>query len=177
VILAFDTATTFAAVAATDDGRRDREQRAGDVLRAVDRLVGDPREIDSIVVGRGPGSFTSIRIGLAVARSLASALDVPVAGASTLDAYAGGTPVLDARRGEVFSPGPAVCAPEELDVAGKLLVGDGAIRYRELFERAGATIPRDDDPVHVPDAFLLIAHARDSVEPLYVRDPDAKVQA
>ena len=177
MILAFDTATTFGAVAATDDGRRAREERAGDVLRAVDRLVPEPAGIESIVVGRGPGSFTSIRIGLAVARSLASTLGVPVAGASTLDAYADGTPVLDARRGEVFAPGPSVCVPEDLEVAGKLLVGDGAIRYRVLFERAGATVPPDDDPVHVPDALLLIARAGESVEPLYVRDPDAKVQA
>ena len=177
MILAFDTATTFGAAVATGDGRRAREDRAGDVLRAVDRLIDDPAEIESIVVGRGPGSFTSIRIGLAVARSLASTLGVPVAGASTLDAFAEGTPVLDAPRGEVFAPRPSVCAPEELDVRGKLLVGDGATRYRELFERAGATIPPDGDPVHLPDAFLLIAHARESIEPLYVRDPDAKVQA
>ncbi len=58
------------------------------------------------MVGRGPGSFTSIRIGLAMARTLALALDVPVAGASTLEAFAAGTPVLDARRGEVFTTGP-----------------------------------------------------------------------
>ena len=177
MILAFDTATSFGAVAATGDGRRAREERAGDVLRAVDRLVDDPAAIESIVVGRGPGSFTSIRIGLAVARSLASTLDVPVAGASSLDAYAEGTPVLDARRGEVFAPGPTVCAPEELDVDGKVLVGDGAIRYRSVFEQRGATVPPDGDPVHVPDAFLLIDKAGDSIEPLYVRDPDAKVQA
>ena len=176
MILAFDTATSFGAVAAAG-GRHEREARAGDVLLAVHRLVGDPSEIESIVVGRGPGSFTSIRIGLAVAKSLGSTLGVPVRGASTLDAYAEGTPVLDARRGEVFAPGPTVCRPEELDVAGRTLVGDGAIRYREVFERGGATIPPDDDPVHVPDAALLVARAADDVEPLYVRDPDAKARA
>jgi tRNA threonylcarbamoyladenosine biosynthesis protein TsaB len=174
--LAFDTATSFGAVAGAD-GRRDREERAGDLLRAVDRLVGDPARIESIVVGRGPGSFTSIRIGLAIAKSLGSALGVPVAGASTLDAYGAGTPVIDARRGEVFAPGPVVCRPEKLDVRGKTLVGDGAIRYRAVFEAAGATVPPDADPAHVPDALRLIDHATDVVEPLYVREPDAKVQA
>jgi tRNA threonylcarbamoyladenosine biosynthesis protein TsaB len=181
VILAFDTATSFGAVCAVTPDRRGRAERAGDLLAAVDELVADPREIEGIVVGRGPGSFTSIRIGLAIARSLALSLGVPVAGASTLDAYAGGMPVLDAKRGEVFTPGPRVCKPEELEVAGETLVGDGAIRYRELFETRGATIPPDDDPAHVPDPLLLIERAgsfgaSELVEPLYVRDPDAKPQ-
>jgi tRNA threonylcarbamoyladenosine biosynthesis protein TsaB len=159
--------------------RRERGPRAGDLLEAVDRLVDDPAEIDGIVVGRGPGSFTSIRIGLATARTLALVLGVPVAGASTLDGYAGVLAVIDARRGEVFVPGPQVCKPEELDVGGQVLVGDGAIRYRELFQSRGATIPPDDDAAHLPDAFLLIEHAgafgpAAVVEPLYVRDPDAK---
>ena len=176
MILAFDTATSFGAVAGAD-GRHAREARAGDLLLAVDRLVGDPSRIEAIVVGRGPGSFTSIRIGLAIAQSLGSALGVPVSGASTLDAYAGGMPVIDARRGEVFAPGPVVCRPEELAVAGQTLVGDGAIRYREVFEAAGATVLPDDDPAHVPDALRLIDHATSEIDPLYVRDPDAKAQA
>ena len=176
MILAFDTATSFGAVASAG-GRSEREARAGDVLLAVHRLVdGDPARIESIVVGRGPGSFTSIRIGLAVARSLGSALGVPVTGASTLDAYGSGTPVLDARRGEVFARGPTVCAPEELDVDGKTLVGDGAIRYREIFERGGAVVPADDDAAHLPDPALLIERAGADIEPLYVRDPDAKAR-
>jgi tRNA threonylcarbamoyladenosine biosynthesis protein TsaB len=181
-ILAFDTATSFGAVCALTPDRRDRAARAGDLLEAVDRLVDDPAEIDGIVVGRGPGSFTSIRIGLATARTLALALGVPVAGASTLDGYADGMPVVDARRGEVFVRGPRVCKPEELEVEGRVLVGDGAILYRELFEANGATIAPDDDPVHLPDALLLVERAgafgaADRVEPLYVRDPDAKPSA
>jgi tRNA threonylcarbamoyladenosine biosynthesis protein TsaB len=179
VILAFDTATSFGAVCGTSEGRRAHATRAGDLLAAVDTLVDDPRSIEGIVVGRGPGSFTSIRIGLAVARSLALILEVPVAGASTLDAYAGATAVIDARRGEVFAAGPVVCSPAQLDVAGRTLVGDGAIRYRALFESAGADIPADDAPAHVPDPLLLLEAAGSFgaaalVEPLYVREPDAK---
>ena len=182
MILAFDTATAFGAVCAVTPDRRGRAARAGDLLVAVDGLVEDPTLIEGIVVGRGPGSFTSIRIGLAAARALALALDVPVAGASTLEAYAGATPVIDARRGEVFSTGPRVCRPEELDVAGQTLVGDGAIRYRDLFEERGATIPPDDDGAHLPDPLLLVERAgafgaAELVEPLYVRDPDAKPSA
>ena len=186
MILAFDTATSFGAFCAVTPDRRGRAARAGDLLVAVDGLVDDPGAIEGIVVGRGPGSFTSIRIGLAMARTLALALDVPVAGASTLEAFATGTPVLDARRGEVFTTGPLtqprVCKPEELDVTGLTLVGDGAIRYRTLFEEHGAAIPPDGDDAHLPDPLLLVERAgafgaAELVEPLYVRDPDAKGQA
>jgi tRNA threonylcarbamoyladenosine biosynthesis protein TsaB len=181
-ILAFDTSTSFGAVCALTPDRRAHTPRAGDLLRAVDELVDDPAQIERIVVGRGPGSFTSIRIGLAIARSLALTLDVPVAGASTLDGYAAGTPVIDARRGEVFAPGPRVLKPEELAVDGQTLLGDGAIRYRTIFEAAGATIPADDDPVHRPDPLLLVERAgafgpAAAVAPLYVRDPDARPSA
>ena len=63
--------------------------------------------------------------------------------------------------------------------AGRLCVGDGAVRYREVLEAAGAEVPPDDDPRHVPRAAL---HARlatafgrsDAIEPIYVRAPDAE---
>jgi tRNA threonylcarbamoyladenosine biosynthesis protein TsaB len=182
-ILAFDTATSFGAVCAVmPAGERRRTARAGDLLELVDELVDDPLELEGIVVGRGPGSFTSIRIGLAMARSLSFVLQIPVAGVSTLDAFSGGVAVIDARRGEVFSAGPRVCTPEELPVEGLELVGDGAVRYRQLFEARGAQVPPDDDPRHRPDPVLLAARAgafggAELVEPLYVREPDAKAVA
>jgi tRNA threonylcarbamoyladenosine biosynthesis protein TsaB len=182
-VLAFDTATSFGAVCAVSPrGGFRSTARAGDVLELVDELIDDPTTLEGIVVGRGPGSFTSIRIGLAVARSLSFALDIPVAGASTLDAFSGGMPVLDARRGEVFAPGPRVCAPEALEVAGHVLVGDGAIRYRAVFEANGAVVPPDADPAHRPDPLVLLEHAgpygpAELVEPLYVREPDARLPA
>ncbi len=173
-ILAFDTATSFGAVAGVSGGRVVSTARAGDLLAVVDELVDDPSAIERVVVGRGPGSFTSIRIGLAMARSLALTLGVPVAGASTLDAFEGGVPVIDARRGEVFTLGPRVARPDELDVAGKTLVGDGAIRSRDVFEAHGAVVPGDDEAIHRPNPLLLIDRAESSLEPLYVRDPDAR---
>ncbi len=182
-ILAFDTATSFGAVCALSPGGESlATPRAGDLLELVDRLVDDPSSLEGIVVGRGPGSFTSIRIGLAIARSLSLALGVPVAGASTLEAFTGGLPVLDARRGEVFVPGPSVCAPDAFPVDGVRLVGDGAIRYRAIFEARGATVPPDGDRLHRPDPLLLAARAgafgdAALVEPLYVREPDAKAVA
>ena len=163
------------------DGGAGWTAHASALTRLIDDVVDDPRSIEGIVVGTGPGSFTSIRIALATARGLALALDVPVAGSSTLAAFTGGVPVIDARRGEIFSEGGVLCRPEELDVAGKVLVGDGAVRYRGLFEAAGATVPYDD-ALHRPDPFALAARAGsfgpvEDVDPLYLRLPDAKPTA
>jgi tRNA threonylcarbamoyladenosine biosynthesis protein TsaB len=184
-IFAFDTATTTTSCALVQDGAvvGERWTVARSVLAAADELLREanlaPSSLDALVVGTGPGSFTSIRMGLATARGLALALGVPAAGVSTLHAFAGGQPVIDAKRGEVFTAGPTLARPEELDVAGRRLVGDGAVRYREVLEARGAEIPADDDPAHRPAAHLLIAHAQSygpavEIEPLYLRDPDAK---
>lgn len=184
-IFAFDTATSVATCALVRDGELlgERLCEAKTILAAADELTRAagiaPAGIDALVVGTGPGSFTSIRIGLATARGLGLALGIPAAGVSTLHAFAGGQAVIDARRGEVFTTGPAVGRPEELDVDGRTLVGDGAIRYRDLFEAAGAEIPPDGDPAHLPAASRLVAHATayapaDELEPVYLRAPDAK---
>ena len=179
-ILAFDCATSSGAVAAITGGGAGWTEPASALMKLIADIVDDPRRIDAIVVGTGPGSFTSIRIALATARGLALALDVPVAGSSTLAAFSGGEPVIDAKRGEVFSEA-GVNRPEELDVAGKVLVGDGALRYREVFEAAGATVALDPD-LHRPSPRLLAEHAGpfgpvEDVDPLYLRQPDAKPSA
>jgi hypothetical protein len=68
--------------------------------------------------------------------------------------------------------------PDGVTVAGKRIVGDGAVRYRTVFEAAGAEVPPDDDPSHLPRAALLARRARDFIdpeliEPVYLRIPDA----
>jgi tRNA threonylcarbamoyl adenosine modification protein YeaZ len=178
--LSFDCATSAGAVCALLGDRRAAAwtEHASALTALIDEVVDDPASIDAIVVGTGPGSFTSIRIALATARGLALALEVPVAGSSTLAGFCGGVPVIDARRGEVFSEGGVVCRPEELDVAGKVLVGDGAVRYRRVFEAAGATVASEPER-HRPDPYLLAEHAgpfgpAEAVGPLYLRAPDAK---
>jgi tRNA threonylcarbamoyladenosine biosynthesis protein TsaB len=192
--LAFDTATNVATSALLEDGKLlgERTGTAKRLLEDVDALLAEndaePDELERIVVGTGPGSFTSLRMGLAASRTLAFALDAQVAGVSTLDALAAGAPaalpVIDARRREVFTlidGKPVAALPNELSntvLQGRVCVGDGAVRYRDVLEAAGAEIPPDDSDLHVPRASVHARLARDFgpaelVEPVYVRVPDA----
>src|ERR671917_2672399 len=97
--LAFDTATDVATSALVWDGEvlGELSSRPVSVLEDVDALLRRggvrPSQLEGIVVGTGPGSFTGLRMGLASARALSLALDVPVAGVSTLEALVAATPV------------------------------------------------------------------------------------
>ena len=157
--LAFDTATEVATSALVDgcEVLGERVSRAVTLLEDVDALLRQggarPGDLDALAVGIGPGSFTGMRIGLAVARGLALALELRGAGVSTLEALAAGAPgalpVIDARRHEVFTlvaGTPVVMAPSALEVAaGTVCVGNGALRYRSLLEERGAVVPQDED--------------------------------
>jgi tRNA threonylcarbamoyladenosine biosynthesis protein TsaB len=189
--LAFDTATDVATSALVWDGEvlGELRSRPVSVLEDVDALLRRggvrPTQLAGLVVGTGPGSFTGLRMGLATARALSLSLDLPVAGVSTLAALAAGSPgalpVIDARRSEVFvlDDEARVLRPEELDVRGRVCVGDGAVRYRVTLEEHGAEIPPDADERHVPRARFHVALAEtfgsaDEVEPIYLRIPDAE---
>jgi tRNA threonylcarbamoyladenosine biosynthesis protein TsaB len=191
--LAFDTATSVATSALVRDGEiiGERASRAVRVLADAEELLegagAEPRDLSRLVVGTGPGSFTGVRIGLAAARALAFALELPLAGVSTLDALAAGAPgavpVVDAGRREVFvllEGAPVVAAPAELRLErGTMCVGDGAVRYREVLESLGAEIPARESELHVPRARLHAELAREfsdpvTVEPIYLRLPDAE---
>ena len=233
MILGIDTATSATAVAvwSPDRGveRRDdpapgaRPAHASRLLALVEEVV-DWAAVERIAVGVGPGGFTGLRIGIATARALAQARDLPVVGVSSLAALAAGasaggsdplsasasaggsdplsavsrteggqTPlvvaVIDARRGEVFaaSPGafePVALTPEALAeriAAGSLAVGDGAVRFREQLEQAGAIVPADGSPLHRVSALQICRlgadgepAGRDALLPDYRREPDAK---
>lgn len=157
--------------------------------------------VEHILAGVGPGTFTGIRIAATTARALALAMGATLSKNSTLAALAapalsGGNPdvlaILDARRGQVFAQrfstaGPATgiyCVkPEDLSVEADppLLVGDGAVRYRDALSAPGR-IPPDDSPLHrvtatghVLSADLAPVDAEELV-PIYVREPDAEVR-
>lgn len=107
--------------------------------------------VGRLAVGRGPGSFVGIRIGLATARGLAASTAIPAAGVCTLDALGraisestgsgaplppmtekkrtGSLAVLDARRGEVFAA--------LYDADGGRLFEPLVLAPEELCERVG----------------------------------------
>ena len=192
LILAFDTATSVATAALVDGDETvaERTTQPRRLLEDVDALLRQggfqAAALEGVVVGTGPGSFTSLRMGLSAARALGLALDIPAAGVSTLDALAAGAsgarPVIDARRREVFTVAgrkPVAVAPAELELAGEVCVGDGAVRYREILEAAGADVPPDESDLHVPRASIHVRLAgdfgpADEIEPVYVRVPDAE---
>jgi tRNA threonylcarbamoyladenosine biosynthesis protein TsaB len=190
LLLAFDTATAVATSALVEGGNvlGERVGVARALLDDVHCLLEEAgiskASLDALVVGTGPGSFTSTRVGLAVARGLSVSLGIPGAGVSTLaalaSAEAGLYPIVDARRREVFVEGPRAVAPDDLVLdPGAVCVGDGAVRYRGTFERMGVVVPPDDDQRHIPRARLHAALATDfgpveRIDPIYVRVPDAE---
>jgi tRNA threonylcarbamoyladenosine biosynthesis protein TsaB len=194
-VLTIDTATSAAAIGfvcdgvATDAAPIRDAAAAQHVLSAIDALLAAQglviADVDRIVVGRGPGSFTGQRIGLATAAGLAAPCATELVGVTTTStlrhaAGPGAVAVIDARRGEVFAEGPgielAACSAEELAARlppGTLVVGDGAVRYRETF--AACHVPPDESPLHVPSAAAaaVLAEQGEPATPVYVRAPDA----
>ncbi|MDQ1422952.1 MAG: tRNA threonylcarbamoyladenosine biosynthesis protein TsaB [Acidimicrobiaceae bacterium] len=170
-------------------------------------------EISVVAVDVGPGLFTGLRVGLATAKALAHALRVPVIGIASLDLVAFPVrytsrvivTVLDARRGELYyayyrqSPGgvqrvsdyllgtPDDIVSELLAVSHQdlLLIGDGALRYRDRFSDI-RNAEFAEQWLAYPSAAPLVqlAHARALREdwvnpwdlaPLYLRKPDADI--
>ncbi len=196
LLLALDTATDAATACLWRDGEvlaesmtRGRSTAAQRLLDDIHHLTRAARigldQLDLVVAGTGPGTFTGLRIGLASARALGFGLGVPVHGVGTLDALLAGDGVdvacIDARRGEVFCKGAGIdtcaVAPErlaELLPEGALVAGDGAVRYRSSLAQVAA-IPADGSPLHVPWArhHAGLSALWGAPDPLYVRAPDA----
>jgi tRNA threonylcarbamoyladenosine biosynthesis protein TsaB len=227
-VVALDTATraTVAALLRSGDpplelearddpapGQRPRHATRvlGLVADVMDRGGVEWGDVDAIAVGVGPGTFTGLRIGVASARALARARDIPLVGVSTLQSLACNAAadstgsvlaVLDARRGEVFAAGwplglqhgpptllsPRACAPDALAevietlAPDPLAIGEGAVEFREVLERAGALIPDDQSAIHRVSAINhcrlalnMRASSPDQVLPEYLRLPDAEI--
>ncbi len=118
-VLAIDTATTWGSVAIVDAAGVVAERSAHVpaahlewLIPAIKGMLADARvecgAIEGLVVSKGPGGFSGLRIGIVTAAAWAHSLGRPLAGVSTLEVIAAGVEAsglvlaaLDARRGEV----------------------------------------------------------------------------
>ncbi|MCD6570857.1 MAG: tRNA (adenosine(37)-N6)-threonylcarbamoyltransferase complex dimerization subunit type 1 TsaB [Deltaproteobacteria bacterium] len=213
-ILAFDTSTKVCSVALLENREIICEiatmAKAGHsasllpiIAKALHITKWAREEIDLIVVGCGPGSFTGIRIGIATAKGLAMAINCKTLGICTLDALAYGMapskipimPAIDARKSEIFcalySPDGEIYSqylnikPEDISEIidqDTLFIGDALETYSDILKKTLKTHfhvgPRS---LWYPKASLMGLMAMDispvespyDIRPVYVRPSDA----
>ncbi len=213
-LLAFDTSTETLSVAI--------QRTAGEILRVdgqggarssttliptVLQLLSDAgltlAELDAIVFGRGPGSFTGLRTACSVAQGLSFGSGVPVLGVDTLLAVAEEArslagvervvALLDARMDEVYCAAYAfengvwrehepvrLRRPEDVVVPeGWALAGNAFTAYGERLPAAAARIaalPTAAALLRVAPALIAAGQATDAAHamPLYIRDKVAQ---
>jgi tRNA threonylcarbamoyl adenosine modification protein YeaZ len=210
MLLAFDTSMAACSAAIYDlaHGRvgafrfARMERGHADALAPMIKEVMDEAGIGFSAVERigvtlGPGTFTGVRTGIAMARGLALALDRPIAGIDTLSAIAanaasGNTPLViaaDARRDELYfglarSSLPPLVLPvgeavHRLPAGESFILGTGADALIAAAPSGRLVRLQDGD---LPDArnfaalCAAIPPASVPPEPLYLRPPDAKPQ-
>ncbi|MEM9694301.1 MAG: tRNA (adenosine(37)-N6)-threonylcarbamoyltransferase complex dimerization subunit type 1 TsaB [Myxococcota bacterium] len=215
MLLAITTSTPRFSAALADLGGNPLQHRVGEhppsahaesMFPTIDAMVKEagatPRAIAAVACDIGPGSFTGTRVGLAAAKGIAFALDVPLWPVVSLEALAaearaatGATriaTVVDAKRGESFLAAfggdrdePPEAVPKER-VAARLAAWGPDLVYGQGLPDALA-LPRWSDGVGFVDArwvaTVALRHAAsgaqvpdlDRLEPLYAREPDAKL--
>ncbi|CAH2715062.1 tRNA threonylcarbamoyladenosine biosynthesis protein TsaB [Neobacillus rhizosphaerae] len=122
-ILAIDTSNYALGVALLEDNQilgeyitNLKKNHSVRIMPAIQTLMKDcervPADLTKIVVAKGPGSYTGVRIGVTIAKTLAWTLQIPLVGISSLEILASGTgryfegyvsPLFDARRGQVYT--------------------------------------------------------------------------
>ena len=221
LVLAFDTAGPYCAVTVARSGAAEPEILAQATERIgrghAERLMpmiecvlhkafASFDDLGRIAVTTGPGSFTGVRIGIAAARGLSLALDIPAVGIGSLDALAlpvcrahiDGTviAILDARRGEVYALAKNLAsgtlmieaaAMRAEDLATKLaivgrpliLTGAGAPLVAPLLGATDVMIAGMDESPDIADVATLGLSATwvGAPVPLYARSADAKPQS
>ncbi|GHU90354.1 tRNA (adenosine(37)-N6)-threonylcarbamoyltransferase complex dimerization subunit type 1 TsaB [Clostridia bacterium] len=200
--LAFDCSSKTASAAFCVDGALIGQRfldegltHSETLLPAIEFVLGGEKP-DEVVVTRGPGSFTGLRIGIATALGLSAAWGVPCFGASPLEAAAWNISrdgvvcaVMDARRSQVYNAlferkngaltrlcGDRAVAAEELfaEIGEKsvILVGDGAEMCYNI--RGSDKITLAPTGSRYPTGYGVSRCARTGCEPVYLRVPQAE---
>ena len=202
IVLAIDTATPaitagivrrdgdsidVLAERVTVDGRAHAEQLTPNVLAALADAGIAVTDLNTVVVGCGPGPFTGLRVGMATAAAYGQALGIPVYGVCSLDAIGVDTAgevlvVTDARRREVYwaryrdgvrIDGPAVSAPADVPTEDRAVAGSPEHAALFALPRQPAVYPTASGLLRVVDWTV----PPQPLVPLYLRRPDAKPQA
>lgn len=177
--LAIETSTMTQSVAVAVEGQivserlsRRKAGHSSSLLASVEGALEDVglsiHDVQALVCGLGPGSFTGVRVGLSFALGVAAGLGIPVYGVDSFRAFlpyiAAGTPVavaLDARKAEVYGViydngrrtntllAPGTFAPEDFfqeaakhAAEGLVVVGNGPDAFPEAWAPFGERLTR-----------------------------------
>jgi tRNA threonylcarbamoyladenosine biosynthesis protein TsaB len=166
----------------------DRRGHAERIFSLLDRVLGAPKlsRVGLVAVSGGPGSFTGLRIGMAVAKAFARFGKVPLVAVPTLEAMAAEAalrsraplyvPVVDAKRGEVYAALFRPCR------GGVVQSGKPAVREPNALRAglpAGALVVEEPARARTVAALGFLAFSAgkradpDRLVPVYVRRPEA----
>ncbi|RKX44799.1 MAG: tRNA (adenosine(37)-N6)-threonylcarbamoyltransferase complex dimerization subunit type 1 TsaB [Thermotogae bacterium] len=210
-VLGFDTSLKYLTVALRGDGNffetvmvtaiKHAENLLPVVDSALNHLKIGIKEIELLVVGIGPGSFTGIRVGLATAKGFMVSLGIPAVGIPTTELLAANMPkrsaavCIPARKGHaylaVYDQGRCVLEPEfvRLETVGKLL-REGKFNSYPLVGEGWEKITKRNLPCFFnrPNGFRLLelgvekfrngeyAKGPKELTPLYVERPIAEIK-
>jgi len=213
-LLAIETATQACALGVrTSDGvevtrvldldRRHTEVLALGMVELLDECGLVARDIERVVVDRGPGLFTGLRVGIATAIGFAEGLGCELVGVTSLEllahgAYEAGVRAtlvcaVDGRRGEVFVQtfrlgddveplgAPSVATARDVVIewatngAAVTFTGDGVDRYLADFNAVpnGSLFVQSVPDPHIALALAMARGPEGTVTPLYLREADA----
>ena len=156
-------------------------------------------DLDRVAVTLGPGSFTGVRVGIATARAIGTAADIPVVGVKTSEVYAASAPetdnsilaAIDTKRGDlyvqVFSPDLKPLSdvkvetleglPEFIGSSPVTVVGDASrAASHALGELATiSAAPSFPDVDQLAKLSSALSPQLSDLKPIYARAPEAKI--
>ena len=209
LILAIDTSTNVGTVAlySTEIGLigeiaiNIKKTHSENIMVAIDNLLAlteyTIKDVDKFAVSIGPGSFTGIRIGVAVAKGLAYSTGKTIVGVNELDAIASGIsetdceiiPIIDARKERgyycryIFEDGKIVRKEdygvgeireylEDKKDKKILFTGDGALKYAKLIkEIMGENAKFALKSLSLPKASIIAEISENLEDNLYTLEP------
>lgn len=164
------------------------------IIELFDEANITPKDLDKIIVVNGPGSFTGIRIGITIAKTIAWALNINITPISGLTAMAISSntntykmPLIDARRGYVYG---AI-----YDKDNNKVIEDSHIYLQDLLDKSKdldevTVITNNDLDINIkkesydPDILKIVKHFEDSnginphlVNPIYLKKTEAEEKA